>query len=140
MDQAFQYLTDHFKMIALVGELTFQIDEIGCGGVEALRKQLGDEKRDLRIRSEKSRRLVKYMNLDRGLRLDRRRVRKIQQYGHFTEDRSGLLDQGDLRVASQDLHVSFDKDKEPARPFLLLEQDRSGLKPFAPSCRAMFEN
>ena len=54
MDQAFQYLTDHFKMIALVGELTFQIDEIGCGRVEALRKQLGDEKRDLRIRPEKS--------------------------------------------------------------------------------------
>jgi len=65
MDQAFQYLTDHFKMIVLVGELTFQIDEIGCGRVEALRKQLGDEKRDLRIRPEKSRRLVKYMNLDR---------------------------------------------------------------------------
>lgn len=114
VDQRLEDLADHAEMTAVAFELTLDVDEIGGGGVEPLGQQSTEKECDLRMGPEKAFSVLEHEGTDRRRRPDRRGMGTVQQHGHFAEDRTRAIDDGDLSVASQHLDGAFGEDIEPA--------------------------
>jgi len=123
-----QDLVDEVEILAPAGRLLLQVHEIRRGVVEPAREERRELERDLGLAAEELDGVVDHIGLDRRQRLDRGRIRHVEQNAHFTEQRAGLFDVADLRVLAQHLDLALDQNEELALVAALGDQDGARLE------------
>jgi hypothetical protein len=109
VNEGFEHLTDHFKVISRPSELVRQIDEVSSCRIEAIGQKARYKPGQSGMSAEKRCCLVNYVDPDVVEGSSSRRVGNTEQNRHFADKRTGLDEHCYLCGSAQNFNATFDK-------------------------------
>src|ERR1017187_6742232 len=128
MGQGLDNEIDHLQVVLLLLILASAFGQIARNADKPMRKKLGEIESQSVLRPQKGLSIIDDMGAARRNGAHRRHVWNVEKDRYLAENRSGIGDDINLKIAFQDFYLSFDQNVKQAGLFTFGKQDRPGLE------------
>jgi hypothetical protein len=132
--------THHLQMAAVTGELSFEVSEVGGGGVQAIGQQPCHQPGNLWICADEGVAILDDVNFGVPQGPDRGRVWDAEQHRHFAHQRARFVDDGDWGAVTQYFDAAFREDVDMASRLAFGQQFGSARHILQRNVAAVLEN
>ena len=128
MGQGLDNEIDHLQMVLLLLILAFDFGQIARNADKPMRKKLGEIESQFVLRPQKGLSIIDDMGAARRDGAHRRHVRNVEKDRYLAENRSGIGDDINLKIAFQDFYLPFDQNVKQAGLFTSASRTDPGSK------------